>query len=62
MECRKKIYLKSAEQQAIAAKLNHASRQPALPNVPNRKEKYWLFIKKIQDMQKVFLIYHFLLK
>ena len=62
MECRKKIYLKSAEQQAIAAKLNHASRQPAMPNVPNREEKYWLFIKKIQDMQKVFLIHHFLLK
>jgi hypothetical protein len=39
MECRKKIYLKSAEQQAIAAKLNHASRQPALPNVPNSSKE-----------------------
>jgi hypothetical protein len=62
MECRKTIYHKSAEQQAIAAKLNHASRQPALPNVPNREEKYWLFIKKIQDLQKVFLITVFVVK
>ncbi len=53
MLCRKHIFQNSAEQQAIAAKLHHTSRQPPMSGVLTREDRYWLFIKKIQDLQKV---------
>lgn len=53
MLCRKQVFQGSAEQQAIAAKLHHTSRQPAFDGIVTREDKYWLFLKKIQDLQKV---------
>ena len=53
MLCRKHIFQNSAEQQAIAAKLHHTSRQPPMSGVLTREDRYWLFVKKIQDLQKV---------
>ena len=53
MLCRKQIFQNSAEQQAIAAKLHHTSRQPPMSGVLTREDRYWLFVKKIQDLQKV---------
>ena len=53
MLCRKHIFQNSAEQQAIAAKLHHTSRQPPMSGVLTREDRYWLFVKKIQDLQKL---------
>ncbi len=59
MLCRKQVFSSSSEQQAIAAKLNHASRQPEIEGNLTRQDKYWLFLKKIQDLQKVFLLLNY---
>jgi predicted transcriptional regulator len=54
MLCRKALFHSSAEQRALAAKLHNTSRQQDTGRVVTKKEAYWFFLKKIQDMQKVY--------